>query len=446
MNPELKNKRWTHWLTAGAGCVVLTSTVAGAHVKADKAAVAAEAPGTPARTLATPAFKVLAFYNGTWDAAHIDFVKEANRWFPQAATQYGFSYTSTTDWNQLNATTLAQYQVVMFLDDGPQSAAQRSAFQQYMQGGGGWMGFHVSAFTTSPGDWSWYYNTFLGSGSFRTNTWGPTTAVLKVENRTHASTVNLPATFTSAVSEWYGWSNNLRNNADIQVLASVDASSFPLGTDPNQSWYSGDYPLLWTNKKFKMLYANFGHNAMDYSTNKGLSSTFASDVQNRFLIDGLKWLGGAASTPPSTPGPISSTAWYTVVAKGSGKCVDARAASSADGTVVQQYACNGTQAQHYQFQTTSGAYVRINSRLKSAQVIDVKDKSTSDGAQLQLWVYSNGDNQQWQPVAESAGTYRFVSRSSGKCLTSSGSADSTPLTQSTCTGASTQSFTLTQQP
>ena len=31
------------------------------------------------RAVAAP-FKVLALYNGTWDAAHISFVKEANEW------------------------------------------------------------------------------------------------------------------------------------------------------------------------------------------------------------------------------------------------------------------------------------------------------------------------------------------------------------------------------
>ncbi|WP_257447820.1 ThuA domain-containing protein [Archangium lipolyticum] len=392
----------------------------------------------------TPSFKVLAFYNGTWDAAHIDFVREANIWFPQIATQNGFSYTATNNWDQLNASNLAQYQVVMFLDDQPQTAAQRSAFQQYMQGGGGFMGFHVSAFTTSPDSWSWYHNQFLGSGAFWSNTWGPTTAVLKVENQTHPSTSHLPATFTSAVSEWYSWSNNLRNNPDIQVLASVDPVSFPLGTDPNQSWYSGDYPILWTNKKFKMLYANFGHNAMNYSNNTPLSSTFASEIQNRFIIDGLKWLGGAGTTPP--PGPISPTAWYTVTGKGAGKCVDARSAASANGTVVQQYTCNNTYAQHYQFQATSSGYVRINSRLNSTQVLDVKDVSTADGAPIQLWAYGGGNNQQWLPVVEAGGSYHFVSRHSSKCLTTVGSADSAQLVQSYCNGSAAQSFTLTQQP
>lgn len=96
------------------------------------------------------------------------------------------------------------------------------------------------------------------------------------------------------MSEWYSWSNDLRTKPNIKILASVDPSSFPLGTDPNQSWYSGYYPILWTNTQYRMLYANFGHNAMDYATNTRLSSTFASPTQNRFLIDGLKWLARAA--------------------------------------------------------------------------------------------------------------------------------------------------------
>ncbi len=41
-----------------------------------------------------------------------------------------------------------------------------------MTNGGGWIGFHVSAFITDANEWSWYYNTFLGYGDFQTNTWG----------------------------------------------------------------------------------------------------------------------------------------------------------------------------------------------------------------------------------------------------------------------------------
>lgn len=243
-----------------------------------------------AKEAAAADFHVVGFYSGTWDAAHINFVAEARKWFPQTAAANNFTFESTNNWNRLTGSGLQGVDVVLFLDDLPQSAAQRSGFEQYMRNGGGWMGFHVAAFTTGAQQWPWYHNEFLGSGNFRSNTWGPTTAKLKTENTSHPALAGIPATFTSSVSEWYSWSNNLRSNPDIKVLASVDQSSFPLGTDPNQSWYSGDYPILWTNSKYKMLYANFGHNAMDYNTNTGLSSTFDSATQNRFVVNGLKWL------------------------------------------------------------------------------------------------------------------------------------------------------------
>lgn len=243
-----------------------------------------------AKETAAADFHVLGFYSGTWDAAHINFVAEARKWFPQTAAANNFTFESTNNWNRLTGSGLQGVDVVLFLDDLPQSAAQRSGFEQYMRNGGGWMGFHVAAFTTGAQQWPWYHNEFLGSGNFRSNTWGPTTAKLKTENTSHPALAGIPATFTSSVSEWYSWSNNLRSNPNIKVLASVDQSSFPLGTDPNQSWYSGDYPILWTNSKYKMLYANFGHNAMDYNTNTGLSSTFDSATQNRFVVNGLKWL------------------------------------------------------------------------------------------------------------------------------------------------------------
>jgi hypothetical protein len=253
----------------------------------------------------TPRFKVIAFYNGTYDPGHISFVKEANQWLPQIAAQYNFSYETTNNWNNLNASFLAGYQVVLFLDDLPTGATQRAAFQQYMQNGGAWMGFHVSAFTTNASGWNWYHNTFLGSGNFQTNTWGPAAATLRCEDQTHPSTQRLPTTFKSAVSEWYSWSNDLRNNSNIRILCSIDPVSFPLGTDPNQSWYSGYYPVVWTNKNYKMLYNNFGHNDVNYSNNNATKSfTFSNEIENRYIIDGLLWLGGVDSGPaPATPVP-----------------------------------------------------------------------------------------------------------------------------------------------
>src|SRR5436190_4298796 len=68
-------------------------------------------------------FKVIAFYTGKDDQAHISFVKEANHWFPDAGAKYGFMYEATTNWNDLNAEKLTNYQVVLFLDTRPESPA-----------------------------------------------------------------------------------------------------------------------------------------------------------------------------------------------------------------------------------------------------------------------------------------------------------------------------------
>ncbi|MEU4670979.1 RICIN domain-containing protein [Amycolatopsis sp. NPDC023774] len=129
----------------------------------------------------------------------------------------------------------------------------------------------------------------------------------------------------------------------------------------------------------------------------------------------------------------------------SGKCVDAKAAASANGTVVQQYACNQTSSQAWQFQSTSDGYVRVNTQLNPAQSWDITDVSKADGGLVQLWSYSNGVNQQWQPIQESSGAYHFVNRNSGKCLDvpSASIADSVQLQQYTCNNTSAQSFTIT---
>jgi hypothetical protein len=246
-------------------------------------------------------FSVIAFYTARNDLAHISFVHEANQWFSTAARRYHFSYDSTNDWNKLNADFLSRYQVVIFLDTRPDSPAQRAAFKEYMEHGGAWMGFHFAGFALTPSaypqDWDWYHKEFLGAGSYKGNTWRPTSAILRVEDRKHPATKHLPKKFRSAPNEWYSWENDLRKDPDIKILLSIDSTSFPLGTGPKpyEIWHEGYYPVVWTNIHYKMLYLNMGHNDMDYEnkTNKQLSSTFSRKAQNKLIIDGLIWLASS---------------------------------------------------------------------------------------------------------------------------------------------------------
>lgn len=245
-----------------------------------------------------PAFRVIAFFTAAEDAAHISFVREANKWFPKMAARHHFTYDTTSNWQHLNEKFLSRYQVVLFLDTRPETPAQRQAFQQYAEKGGAWIGFHFAAFALTPSavpqNWDWYHNTYLGSGSYVSNTWRPTAAVLHVDSQ-HPVTRGLPERFRSAPNEWYRWSGSLRQNPDITVLASIDSSSFPLGTGPKpgEIWHSGDYPVVWTNRRYRMVYFNMGHNDMDYEhgTRQTLSRTFSSPAQNKMILQALWWLG-----------------------------------------------------------------------------------------------------------------------------------------------------------
>ncbi|MBV1855955.1 RICIN domain-containing protein [Catellatospora sp. NEAU-YM18] len=149
-------------------------------------------------------------------------------------------------------------------------------------------------------------------------------------------------------------------------------------------------------------------------------------------------------TAPAAQAAISSGTTYTVVSKNSGKCVDARAAASANGTAVQQYTCNSSTAQQWQMVATSGGYFRSGSALSTNQSWDVTDVSAADGAKIQLWLYGGGNNQQWLPVQEADGAYHFVNRFSGKCLDvpSASTADSVQLQQYTCNNTAAQAFYL----
>lgn len=149
-----------------------------------------------------------------------------------------------------------------------------------------------------------------------------------------------------------------------------------------------------------------------------------------------------AETASAEAAAALPTSWSTLVNAGSGKCLDARSAATANGTAVQQYACNNSTAQQWSFTPTSDGFVRINNRNDAQQVVDVSNTSSADNAAVHLWTYGGGNNQQWRAVDEGGGAYHFVSRHSGKCLDvpSASTADSVQLVQYTCNGTAAQRF------
>ncbi|GAO43239.1 ThuA domain-containing protein [Flavihumibacter petaseus] len=236
--------------------------------------------------------KVVAFFTGNHDQAHISFVREANQYLARMAGLYHFQYDTTSNWNNLNLEYLSEYKVVLFLDTRPETSEQRAAFQQYMESGGAWMGFHFAGFALTPSaypqNWDWYHNTFLGAGSYKGNTWRPTSAILQKSGNVLPVSAGLPDQFKTSPNEWYSWERDLTRDSAIRILYAIDSTSFPLGTGPkpHEIWHDGYYPVIWANKHYRMVYFNMGHNDIDYEhhTNQELSATFDNPEQNRVLM------------------------------------------------------------------------------------------------------------------------------------------------------------------
>jgi hypothetical protein len=228
-------------------------------------------------------------------------VREANAYFPMVAQANGLDYKPITGWEPLRTITPAPGRVVLFLDNKPTDATLQAAFKAYMDGGGAWMGIHFAAYNGAPSDWDWYFNQFLCSGGYNGNTWRPTSANLKIEDTTHPVAQGLGNLLVAAPNEWYRFKVDLRTVPNIKVLFSIDPSSFPLGTGPKpeEIWHSGDYPVIWTNTKYKMLYVNMGHDDMAYEdgSNRQLSFAFQNMKQDQMMLNAIKWLGGVTKAP-----------------------------------------------------------------------------------------------------------------------------------------------------
>ncbi|MGV9423548.1 ricin-type beta-trefoil lectin domain protein [Streptomyces sp. NPDC003656] len=91
----------------------------------------------------------------------------------------------------------------------------------------------------------------------------------------------------------------------------------------------------------------------------------------------------------------STAQQWTVSADGSvralGKCLDVTSASTANGAKVQLYDCNGTGAQQWSYKASTGDVVNT----AADKCLDVTDNSSANGARAQIWSCTGAANQKW---------------------------------------------------
>lgn len=224
-------------------------------------------------------FRVIAFYSKNAEYDHVQFANQAILAFREMAGRDHFIFDTTAQWEDLNPRFLKGYKVVLWLNGSPSSKEQRAAFQQYMDHGGAWLGFHASGYNDESTRWPWFVN-FLGGAVFYGNNWPPLPARLTVDAPEHPAAKGLPHDFLSPANEWYIWKPDPRENKDVKVLLTLDPANYPLGL--KDTIVSGDLPVVWSNTKYKMIYMNMGHG----------DKIFTDKTQNLLFENAILWLAG----------------------------------------------------------------------------------------------------------------------------------------------------------
>jgi hypothetical protein len=110
---------------------------------------------------------------------------------------------------------------------------------------------------------------------------------------------------------------------------------------------------------------------------------------------------------------------YTLTARHSGLVLDVQQAGIANGTPIQQYTSNNTDAQKWLIEYVGNDYYKLTARC-SNKVLDVKGISIANGEIVHQWDDVNGENQKWKIEDLQNGYYKLTAKHSNLALDVSG--------------------------
>ena len=206
----------------------------------------------------------------------------------ELGAQNGFTVDVSSDPSVFTVATLKQYRALIFANSNNEAFdndEQRAAFQQYIGGGGGFVGIHSS--TGSERQWT-FFQQVQGAKFFRHSPMQKFT--VKVVDPKHPATAHLNKTLVWT-DECYFFTNL---NPAIHILLAADVTSLKdakLQTAPGQK-VNGVFPLAWCQESDggRQFYTSLGHKIEHYS----------DPVFRQHILGGIRWvLGEATSTSVS---------------------------------------------------------------------------------------------------------------------------------------------------
>jgi len=216
-----------------------------------------------------------------------DSKSNAIKAFYEMAHEKNWRITFTEDSTMFSEKELSKYNVVVFLlttgndllDD-----EEKLALQNYVEGGGGFVGVHSA--TDTEYKWAWYGKLlgahFLGHPPVHEGT-------LTIEDRNHPATLCFGADSVRWKDEFYSFDRNPRDNPSVKVLASIDEKSYNIDENlwfKNVNIVMGDHPLIWCQKigRGRSFYTALGHSAELYD----------NEIFRKHLTGAVLWAAGRA--------------------------------------------------------------------------------------------------------------------------------------------------------
>lgn len=168
------------------------------------------------------------------------------------ATEAGFAADHSEDSADINAANLARYRVVVFASTTGDilDAAQQQALQDFVRGGGGFVGVHAAADTEH--DWPWYGQ--LVGAYFLSHPPGLQSTLVQPER--DGKPVGKP---WPVRDELYNYRSNPREQ--VRVVATIDERTYDGGT------MGADHPLTWCHafEGGRSWYTGLGHDEAVYA-------------------------------------------------------------------------------------------------------------------------------------------------------------------------------------
>ncbi|WP_433005618.1 LamG-like jellyroll fold domain-containing protein [Kribbella sp. CA-294648] len=256
--PVPLSARFPRWFARFVAVFVALAVGLGGAISADAVPVKAVAR-SGAAALAAAAdgqLNVLLFYKPNFHASHVQARQAIRDLTTELGTQYNqpVNIQETEDPSAITTENLATKDAVLFAQTGGVlfNAAQRTALEGYIRGGGGYLGLHYTGWSVgeSEHDVNPFYARLVGAvseGHPENPAIRPGRVVVK--DTGHPLVQGLQASFTRS-DEWYDWVVNPAPH--VRTLLEVDETSYGMGRqgsshpitwcqeiDAGRSWYTG---------------------------------------------------------------------------------------------------------------------------------------------------------------------------------------------------------------